>query len=174
MTEDNFVADAYKYIVEYAKLAYEKDLRRQDSIIQQASHMQTAFSFMTASLFMVATLLVEKCSLLSGWFYLYVFSSVTFVLLVSLFAATMAQNRKISVTFANAEEFRHLVEDDFASFQCEEQRMKYLARTYETIQKDLCKRNDKALVWIKVSMGAFYLALGLIGIFFTAAMLKIL
>lgn len=174
MSEENFAADAYKYIVEYAKLAYEKDLRRQDSIIQQASHMQTAFSFMTAALFMAATLLVEHCSLLSNWFYLYTFGSVTFVLLASLFAATMAQNRKKSEAFANAEDFRHLVEDDFENFLSEEQRMKHLAQTYEKVQKDLCTRNDNALVWIKISMWAFYLALGLIGIFFTAAMLKIL
>ena len=94
MSEDTFAADAYKYIVEYARLAYEKDLRRQDSIIQQASHMQTAFSFMTAALFMVASLLVDNCKRLSSWFYLIAFSAITFVLLFSLFAATMAQNRK--------------------------------------------------------------------------------
>ena len=174
MNEENFAANAYKYIVEYAKLAYEKDLRRQDSIIQQASHMQTAFSFMTAALFMVATLLVENCSLFSNCFYLYTFASITFVLLFSLFAATMAQNHKKSEAFGNAEDFRRLVEENFENFRSEEQRMKHLAQTYEKVQKDLCKRNDSALVWIKISMGTFYFALGLIAVFFTAAMLKIL
>ena len=174
MSGDNFAADAYKYVVEYAKLAYEKDLRRQDSIIQQASHMQTAFSFMTAALFMVATLLVENCKLLSNWFYVFAFSSITFVLLFSLFAATMAQNRKKSKTFENVEDIIQKVEQEYENYKTEEQRQKFLAVTYGEVQKDLCHRNDIALIWIRISMYSFYFSLLLIVVFFTAVILKIL
>jgi len=174
MDKNTFPAEAYAYIVDYAKLAYDKDLRRQDSIVQQASHMQTAFSFMTAALFMVASLLVENCKLLSSQFYLAAFSSVSFVLLFSLFAATMAQNRKKSKAFENADDFKCKVEQEFQNFQTEEQRQKFLAVTYGEIQKDLCHRNDVALIWIKISMYSFYLSLLLILLFFMAAILIIL
>ena len=174
MCDESIAQKEYTFIVEYAKLAYEKDLRRQDSIIQQASHMQTAFSFMTAALFMVATLLVEHCDLLSNWFYLYTFSSITFVLLFSLFAATMAQNRKKIKIFENAEEFKNKVEEEYENFKEEAQRQKYLAVTYGALQKDLCHSNDIALIWIRISMFSFYFSLLLIVAFFTAAMLKIL
>lgn len=168
------VADIYRYIVEYARLVYEDELRRQDSIMQQASHMQTAFSFMTAALFMVATLLVGNCKLISNWFYLVAFSSITVVLLFSLFAATMAQNRKKRKTFENAEDLKKDVENNYEMFKSEAQRQKYLATTYAEIQKNLCHRNDTSVTWIQISMYSFYFSIILILGFFVAALIKII
>lgn len=171
---DLLAADIYRYIVEYARLAYEKDLRRHDSIVQQASHMQAAFSFMTAALFMVATLLVGNCKLISNWFYLVAFSSITVVLLFSLFAATMAQNRKESKTFENAEDLKKEVEKNYEMFISEAQRQEFLATTYAEIQKNLCHRNDTSVTWIQISMYAFYSSIILILGFFVAALIMII
>lgn len=167
------VADIYRYTAEYARFAYEDELRRQDSIVQQASHMQAAFSFMTAALFMVATLLVENCKLISNWFYLLAFSSITVVLLFSLVAATMAQNRKKRKTFENAEDFKDEVENNFEKFKSEEQRQKFLATTYAEVEEDLCKKDDTSVIWIKRSMYSFYFSIILMLGFFGAALIKI-
>lgn len=164
------VADIYRYTAEYARLAYEDELRRQDSIMQQASHMQTAFSFITAALFMVATLLVGNCKLISNWFYLVAFSSITGVLLFSLVAATMAQNRKKRKTFENLKKFIDKVENNYKMLISEEQRQKHLATTYAEIEEDLCKKDNISVIWIKISMYSFYFSIILIVGFFVAAL----
>ena len=159
MIEEKDVEEIYSYICEYAKMTYEYELRRYDSIMQQASNMQTAFSFITAVLFMVAPLLLDNCSYLPGWFYFVVFSVIAIIMFVSLFAATMAQNRRRAKAFEDAALFRAKVENEYQSFITQAQRQQYLAKYYEKIQKDLFRRNEDAIEWLQLSMHLFYAAL---------------
>ena len=59
MKENKIQRDITAHIKELALLKYEDELRREDSLINQASQMQTAFSFTSAALFMVAAIAVE-------------------------------------------------------------------------------------------------------------------
>ena len=44
--------ELYDFICQCAKMKYEHETRREDSIIQQASHMQAAFSFIIVAIIM--------------------------------------------------------------------------------------------------------------------------
>ena len=173
MITEKDIADIYTYICEYARMIYDYESRRTDSIIRQATQMQTAFSFMTAALFMVAQLKIEESTPLSGWFLFAAYSSITVILLASLFAATMAQNRKRGFGFEDAKTFRDKIVNEYKNFITEEQRQKYLAEYYEKIQADLSERNNEAVEWIQLSMKLFYCALAFISIFFFLALFLI-
>ena len=125
-TEANKNEEKYTFLSEFAKMKYESEVKREDSIIQQASHMQTAFSFITAALFMVAPIVIENKGSLSLTFFLIAFSSITFALLLSLFLATMAQNRKKNATFPDVCSMRDYVKENESYFENEDQRQKYL------------------------------------------------
>ena len=76
--------EVFAFIGEMAKVKYENEIRREESIIQQASQMQTAFSFITAALFMVAPIAIEyRGTVLSLSFFL-VASYSAFLLLLLL------------------------------------------------------------------------------------------
>ena len=159
IVDEKDVEEIYSYLYEYAKMTYEYELRRYDSIIQQASNMQTAFSFITAALFMVAPLLLDNSVGLSGWFYFAVFSVTAIIMFASLFAATMAQNRKRALVFEDVASFRAKVENEYTSFITQEQRQQYLVKYFEKVQKNLNERNEDAVGWLQISMQLFYAAL---------------
>lgn len=166
------VFEQFQYLNEYAKFRYENELRREDSIIQQASQMQTTFSFVTAAMFMVAPIVIEYSRKLSLTFFLIVFSSITIALLFSLLFATLAQNRETSKNFADVSNFIKYVEDNENDFETENQRLKHIIDTYGYIQKDKAIINDKRVKLIRISMWMFYVALGLCAFWFIIAICK--
>ena len=161
--------DLFTFLSEYAILTYEEEKRRADSIIQQASQMQAAFSFTSAALFVIAQVLVENNHLLSHRFYVCSFSSIAIMLLFSLITATIAQNRVDAEVLSDPDVFHKYMIIEFKMFLGEEQRKKYLAEAIEVVQKKLRKRNDKAVEYIQISMIHFYMAIGLIFIWFIIA-----
>lgn len=169
---DEIIVEKLQYLNEYAKFRYENELRREDSIIQQASQMQTAFSFVTAALFMVAPIVIEYNSKLSLTFFLFVFSTITIALLFSLLFATLAQNRKITKNFIDVSDFVEYVENNENNFETENQRLKYITDTYGDVQKDKAIINDKRVKFIRISMWMFYAALGLCAFWFIVAICK--
>lgn len=169
---DEIIVEKLQYLNEYAKFRYENELRREDSIIQQASQMQTAFSFVTAAMFMVAPIVIEYSRKLSLTFFLIVFSSITIALLFSLLFATLAQNREISKNFADVSDFIKYVENNENDFEDENQRLKYIIDTYGDVQKDKAIINNKRVKFIRISMWMFYAALGLCAFWFIVAICK--
>lgn len=165
--------DCYAYIADFAKMVFENEERREDSLIQQAGHMQTAFSFVIAALFMVAAIVIEYKGCLTLTFLLIVFSSITACLLVSLFLATMAQNRMKRNDFPTVATINNLVVSQFENFKSHAQRSKYLAETYEKMHTSYAENNDKRLKLVKASMIVFYISLGLCVFWFVVAICKI-
>ena len=100
--EKQLADDLSLYIKELARMKYESEIRREDSLIMQASQMQTAFSFSSAALFMVAAIAVEYKEPWTFEFLLLIFSTITGALLVSLVLATIAQRR------VEREDFPHI------------------------------------------------------------------
>lgn len=174
MSDNNKEKEIALFECEMAKIKYESELRREDSIIQQSGHMQTAFSFSTAALFMAAPIVVEYRGCLSLTFFLVVFSSITLVLLFSLFAATMAQRRKEQDLFPDCFEQIKYIEDNEELFASEEQRNKYLANSYADVQISLTKNNRNRVKWVQYSMKAFFVALGLSVFWLVVAICKLM
>lgn len=172
--KENNLVDKFVYLNEYAKLKYDNELRREDSIIQQASQMQTAFSFVIAALYMAAPIILQYRGTLSLEFFLLVFASITIALIFSLLFATLAQNRKRTKNFVDISEFIKYMEENENLFDTEEQRLSYISQTYGKVQQSKATLNDKRITKIRISMYAFYIALGLCAFWFVVALCKII
>lgn len=157
-----------------ARIKYESELRREDSLIQQSGHMQSAFAFTTAALFMVLPVLLQYRGTLSLEFCLLSIASITLMLLCSLFGATMAQNRKEQALFPNSTEIIKYIEENEELFSSDIQRYKYYANTYSAVQESLTKINRSRVKQIKASMWCFYAALLLCVFWFVVGVIKII
>ena len=166
--------DCYGYMADFARLIYENEERREDSLIQQASNMQTAFSFVIASVFMVAAIAVDNRGVLSLEYLLLAFSCITATLIFSLFSATMAQNRTKRDDFPKVITIKQKITDEYENFQTPAQRSKYLVDTYENMHISYAAMNDKRRRWVVISMWSFYVSLAQCIFWFIISLCKIL
>lgn len=167
-TEKN--VELSKYEIYLVKMRYDEEIRREDALIQQAGQMQSAFSFTTAALFMATPVMFQYRGDLSFWFIYASIASTVIVLLFSLFAATMAQNRITRDTFAEGEKIIEHIEQYEDSFKEEVVRNKYTAKSCAKLEKALTKTNNNRVRWIQLSMWAFYLALLICVLWFLATL----
>ena len=172
--DEEFKENCYKYMAEFAKVIYENEERRENSLIQQASQIQTAFSFVIAAVFVVASIIIEYQGPLSFAFLMLTFSTITVALLASLFSATMAQNRYKRDDFPMVGMLKAKIIQEYENFRTEAQRQKYLLDTYEVMHTSYAKTNDKRQCWVNISMKAFYTALLLCLFWFIVGICKIL
>lgn len=91
--QERQITAQYQYIKELATLKYDAEEKREQNLIQQSSQMQTAFSFMTAAVFAATAICIEYRGKLTLNFFLIAVSVVTFLLIVSLLLASLAQWR---------------------------------------------------------------------------------
>lgn len=171
---DDFQGDAYSFIRSFSEKIYDNEVRRNDSIIQQAGQMQTSFSFITAAVFMIAPVVIEYRGSISLAFFLVAFSSIGFCILMSLFFATMAQNQKKRDDFPTVSDFIKLVVEKETDFATKAQREKYQADTLAVIHKNFADSNDRRIMNIQWSMRFFYTSLALCVFWFIVAMCKII
>ena len=169
MTRDE-IRKTTKYEVEVIKVRYEFELRREESLIQQAGRMQSVFSFLTAALFMGMPVMFQYRGELSFGFLVAAISSITLVLMISLFASVMAQNRGKLTVFPDGKTFIKYLEDNESFFDSEEQRNLYLAKTYAEVQGSITISNNKRVFWVTASMIFFYSALAISLIWFITGM----
>lgn len=148
-----------KYQSYIAKTVYSAEIRREDSLIQQAGNMQAAFSFTTAALFMATPVMFEYRGVLPFGFIYSAVSSVAVVLLFSMFSATMAQNRRMRDSSISGKDFIKYIETEEEYFKQEHIRYRYLAEQYAEIEKAIKEINERRVFWIRLSMWTFYLAL---------------
>lgn len=171
MTNNN---TASNFILRLAQKKYENEIYREDSIIQHASQLQTAFSFITAGEFMVAPIIIDHRGNLSLEFLLLVFSTITLLLLFSLFAATMAQSRKTVRDFPSIDDLKEHIEKNEKSFQTECQCNDYYTKTLAGIDADKTTSNNNRIKWIQFSTYSFYGCLLLCVFWFIISLSKIL
>lgn len=172
MTKDE-LRKTTEYEVEVIRLKYETELRREESLIQQAGRMQSAFAFSTAALFMGMPVMFQYRGRLSFGFVLAAVSSITIVLMISLFASLMAQNRRMQKMLPNGKDFIKYLEDKEEYFDSEEKRNKYLAETFSEIQESITLSNTKRVFWVRISMWFFYAALADCFFWFIVALIKV-
>lgn len=171
--EEEFQNDCYSYMADFAEKILNSEEQREISLLQQASNMQTAFSFVIAALFMLIPVVIDNRGNMSLEYLLLMFSSITAMLLFSLFAATMAQNRSNLNTYPEVCDIENTVIEEYENFLTEAQRSKYLVNTYTIIHKSYCENNDKRCKWVRISMGSFYFSILLGAFWFIVSMLII-
>ena len=169
---NNDIADSvYSYIREYAMLKMQSELKREESLIQQATNMQSAFAFTTAALFMVASIIVDNKGGLPNWYLILTFSTITLFLLLSLLFASMAQNRQLVESFDDIETVTKHIEENYEAYSTVAQREKAMSEIVSKVQKSRCESNDKRAKRIMLSMRFFYIALGLIAFWFLSGII---
>lgn len=172
MAEDTLATELSAHIKELSMMKYETELRREDSLINQASQMQTAFSFTTAALFMVAAMAVEYKEPWTYEFLLLIFSTITIALLVSLVLATIAQRRVEREDFPHVEKIKEFVTENYEDSDSEPKRNMQWVDMIAKIEKDLSRTNDNKVILIKWSMIFFYISIGLAAFWFIIAIMK--
>ena len=123
--------------------------------------MQAAFSFITAAVVMVAPIVCQYRANITLDYLLVVFSSVLGALLLSLFFATKALERRKVDTFLDVKQMNEFIVNNEADLATEEQRKKHFAEYLATIQESVMKNNDKRVFWLRCSQYTFYVSLGL-------------
>lgn len=164
----------YRHVKELSILKYESELRREDSLIQQSSHMQTAFSFMTAALFMAAPILIDnRGDALSINFFFWSFSSIVASLLVSLVTSSLAQRRFKKKTFMSIPEIESFVSDTYENTLKESEQLKQWVQVVGDVQTRLEELNDIRAILIRISMGSFWVSIGLVAFWYILAVIKL-
>lgn len=161
------------YEAQFAEKILDREMKRQEDILQQASHMQTAFSFATATIFMALPVIVGYKGSLSYEFLLFAFSTITILLFVSLFLATFAQRRIKEKEYPSISSFIKYIEDNYTKFLKREQREKYLADTYADIQKSYEDSNKKRSNCLFASTMVFYASLVSAFVFFVIGIINL-
>ena len=167
--EKQLADDLSLYIKELARMKYESEIRREDSLIMQASQMQTAFSFSSAALFMVAAIAVEYKEPWTFEFLLLIFSTITGALLVSLVLATIAQRRVEREDFPHIEQIKEFICENYEDSETIAKRNIQWVDMIGKIEKDLSRTNDNKVVLIQWSMYFFYIAISLSVFWFVMA-----
>lgn len=173
-SNEKIQTECYKYMCELARIIYDNEREREYSVIDQSGRMQSAFSFVIAALFMAVPVILEYRGCLSLEFLFVAFSSIVGTLLFSLFAATMAQNRKKRKDFPPVSTIEKRIIGSYKEFDSSAKRDKYLVGEYKDVQESLSKINDKRMLWIRISTYSFYIALGLCALCFFVAICKII
>lgn len=169
--EEKIKEDITEHIKELTKLKYESEMRREDSLINQASQMQTAFSFTSAALFMVAAIAVDYKEPWSYNFLILIFSTITIALIISLVLATVAQRRMEREDFSHIEDIKDFVLENYEESLTKAQRNIQWIDMVGKVEKDLSRVNNNKVILIRWSMIWFYIAIILSVIWFIWAMI---
>jgi hypothetical protein len=97
----------YRYVKDLSLQKYDSELRRQESIIQQANTVLTSCSILSAALFMIIPVLLQYCEKLTRRYIFHMASSIVIMLLVAMFFASLSQMR---IKYANLPSVKKLHE----------------------------------------------------------------
>ena len=172
--DSNAYVDIFTFAKDYAKESYDDEQRRAESIISHAHAMQTVFAVVTAALFIIAQISFDYPEPLTRTYLFVIYSIIGFVLLLSLFAATVAQNRKKQTKRSKLKDFYDDLNRDIDFFRTDSQRAKYQFELYKDLHESLENNNNNRIIWVKISMYSFYAALGICVLLYFQTILKII
>ena len=140
---------------EYAKLAYEQEEKREESLINQATQMTTYFSFVSVLILMVIPIIVYKGTIIPPKYTATVSVITLLLLFISMFLAVIGQWRfKYQSLASPLDMFEHIMSNtDY--FKTQEQRNKSFVQSLNTTWTSKRKNNDKRARLIKASMIVF-------------------
>ena len=160
-TMENNLAELTENAYEYARLAYEQEEKREDSLINQATQMTTYFSFVSVLILMIIPIIIADGTIIPVK-YTATISVITLVLLfISMILAVIVQWRyKYQSLSSPLTMFDHIINNK-EYFKTPEQRNKSFVQSLETTWSSKRKINNKRADLLKASMVIF-----LISIFF--------
>ncbi len=170
--ESQLQNECYAFLADLATRIYNSEEKREHSIVEQAGRMQAAFSFVIAATLVLLQVLIPMDVLYKG-FLLMSFSSVMLFLLLCLLFATIAQRRVRREQWPSIIKLEKKIVDEYHNFETEAQRNKYIVDTYGAMYNSYESKNNKRVLWIRVSMFMFYFALGLIVFWFIVGLLGV-
>ena len=98
--------------LEYAKLAYEQEERREDSLINQATQMTTYFSFVSVFILMIIPFALEDEVAIPKMYVAIISIVIIALLIVSMFLAVLVQWRyKYKSLPSPIANFNHIIEN---------------------------------------------------------------
>ncbi len=165
--------DCCAFMADLSAKIYESEESRARSIIDQAGRMQAAFSFVLAAVLVSAQIIVPLKTLSRGFLLLSYFSVLLFLMMCLIFA-TIAQQRAKRAQWPSISDIKNQIINEYQSFATSAQRNKYLAETYEDMFRSYERINDKRVLWIRLSMLMFYIALGCIAFWSLTGLLHII
>lgn len=145
---------------EYAKLSYEQEEKREESLINQATQMTTYFSFVSV-LILVIIPIIMSFKIIIPLKYTAICSVVTLaVLFLSMVLAVSVQWRyKYQALPAPMQIFAHIVNNK-EYFKTVEQRNKCFVEALNSTWDSKRKINDKRAKLLRVSMTLFFVSIG--------------
>lgn len=158
--EKQLVTDCYSYLRHVSEKIYENERRREESVLKRARQMQIVILLVDIVLCLAHTA-GKNIAFFAAGVPKYVVIQVVLLSLTSLFFATIAQCNKKRFDFADVSDFQKKVEDEYTMFSSSASRNKHLVQNYGIIQKSLRLNNDKRILYLRISMLAFYALLGL-------------
>jgi hypothetical protein len=173
--QERQITAQYQYIKELATLKYDAEEKREQNLIQQSSQMQTAFSFMTAAVFAATAICIEYRGKLTLNFFLIAVSIVTFLLIVSLLLASIAQWRWKTEAFPDIQDIKDTVVNDpeWEKLTIKYHQINQWIDMVGKVQKKKAEINDRRVKLIMASMICFYLSIGSIVISFFIGVMKL-
>lgn len=168
MDNKDIIEIASDEILQYTKEHLKSEQDRRESIIQQSGRMQSAFSFIILALFTIAPLLLNYSEVytngkrvLSYYYFLTVFISISFFLLLSLLFATIAQRRNSELDYNDFNELLTFYDKNQSTLRSKDYRSLAMAKHYDALIIGLRHNNDKKVQFIVWSMRSFYISIGL-------------
>lgn len=160
MNESNTeVNELLKLELEMAKIKYDYEIKREESVIQQSGRMQASFSFILASVFVVATILSQNTDIFPAKMSISAIGSITIIFIISFTLSTMAQTRKKQHIWADIKEQRGYIDVNQKPLMTEEAKNKFILNNYEKVQLSLTNNTRDRIRLISWSMRAFYFGL---------------
>lgn len=158
-TSDTKLAEITENAYEYAKLAYEQEEKREESLVQQATQMTTYFSFVSVLVLMVIPLIIGEKSIIPITYTVLISIISLLLLFASMVLAVIVQWRfNYQALPSPTTIFTHIINNK-EYFQTAEQRNKSFVQTLENTWKSKHKINDKRASLIRASMTIFLIAI---------------
>lgn len=156
---DDKLAEITENAYEYAKLSYEQEEKREESLVQQATQMTTYFSFVSVLVLMAIPLLVGENSTIPRTYTVSISIISLLMLFASMVLAVIVQWRfNYQALPSPTTIFSHIISNK-EYFQTAEQRNKSFIQTLESTWKSKHTINDKRARLIRASMTIFLIAI---------------
>lgn len=162
---------AYKY--SQSEFIYKSEVKRENSIIEQAGRMQSVFAFMTAAIFTGGALIVQNNHTLHPSFLIIAFSSIALFLLSSLVFATCAQTRLNIKTMDSGFKTVEYIDSKSEIFIKRNAQLSANIELVNKLQKRLEEENDNRIRFLYFSKFFFIVSIINIWLWFIISIISI-
>ena len=156
-----------KFKMQVIETGYEREIEKERDLISQSLQMQYAFSFFAAAIYIVAQIACGYSSKVSHNTLFWIFSLISFPLIVCLVFATMAQIRMKHDESGDANVVVRYIDENGEHLKNEIEQYQYLTELHRQLQMSVSKNNNKRVLYLRISQIFLFITIGfcLIGYF---------